>query len=103
MGDRFVAGARNSSRVTQLVDDGYVGDLARAVTGQLGGQVGVAPRVFLRKLVADVLDRVDYIEDYDPREHYQLTLASHELTAVERNAAASAVRAASADEVELEL
>jgi hypothetical protein len=38
------------------VDDAYVAG-ARAVAGELGGQVGVAPQVFLRKLVADVLDR----------------------------------------------
>ena len=32
-------------------------DLAAAVTGELGGKVGVAPRLFLKKLVGDVLDR----------------------------------------------
>ena len=41
--------------------------LADAVTGALGGKVGVAPRVFLKKLVADVLDRVDQFPDFDPR------------------------------------
>ena len=41
--------------------------LARAVAGELGGQVGVAPRLFLRKLVGDVLDRVDQFADFDPR------------------------------------
>ncbi|MEU4645175.1 hypothetical protein [Micromonospora sp. NPDC023814] len=38
--------------------------LARAVTGALGGQVGVAPRIYLKKLVADVLDRVDKFTDW---------------------------------------
>ena len=28
-----------------------------AVSGSLGGKVGVAPRLFLKKLVSDVLDR----------------------------------------------
>ena len=42
----------------------------RAVAGELGGQVGVAPRLFLKKLVADVLDRVDQFPDFDPRQHY---------------------------------
>jgi hypothetical protein len=48
----------------------------------------VTPRLYLRKLVQDVLDRVDEHADFDPRKHYALTLASHELTEVERNAAA---------------
>ncbi len=47
-----------------------------AVAGQLGGQVGVAPRLFLKKLVADVLDRVDQFPDFDPRQHYALTVAA---------------------------
>jgi hypothetical protein len=58
-----------SPRVGERVDDAYLGELARAVTGRLGGQVGVAPRVYLKKLVADVLDRVDQFADWDPREH----------------------------------
>jgi hypothetical protein len=77
-----------SPRVGERVDDAYLRELARAVTGRLGGQVGVAPRVYLKKLVADVLDRVDQFADWDPREHYELTLRSDELTDVERNAAA---------------
>ena len=67
----------------------------------MGGQVGVAPRVFLCKLVADVLDRVAEYDDFDPRLHYKLTLSPTELTATERNAAAS--RPASADDVDLDL
>ncbi len=73
-----------SPRVAR-VDDAYLSELARAVTGKLGGQVGVAPRVYLKKLVADVLDRVDQHLDWDPRQHYALTLHSNELTEVERN------------------
>ncbi|WP_433252632.1 BREX system ATP-binding domain-containing protein [Actinomadura nitritigenes] len=99
----FRAGARNPDRVAALVDDGYVTDLAKAVSGGLGGQVGIAPGVFLRKLVADVLDRVDYVEGFDPLRDYHLTLTSSELSEVERNAAASTVRAFTADEVELDL
>jgi hypothetical protein len=78
------------------VDDAYLAELAHAVTGKLGGQVGVAPRVFLKKLVADVLDRVDQFDDWDPRRHYTLTLRSDELTDVERNYA-------TADDVNLAL
>ena len=60
--------------------------MARAVTGRLGGKVGVAPRLFLKKLVGDVLDRLDQFPDFDPRRHYALTLVDSELTDVEREA-----------------
>ncbi len=99
--DVYASGSNAADRITRLVDDAYVADLSRAVTGELGGLVGVAPRVFLRKLVADVLDRVAEFPDFDPRLHYKLTLSRTELTDVERNAAA--FRPASADEVELDL
>jgi hypothetical protein len=85
-----------SPRVTARVDDAYIGELALAVTGRLGGQVGVAPRVYLKKLVVDVLDRVDQFDDWDPRRRYELTLRADELTEVERNAAA-------ADDIDLPL
>jgi P-loop Domain of unknown function (DUF2791) len=88
-------------RIEKVVDDTYLRDLAGAVAGELGGQVGVAPRVFLRKLVADVLDRVAEFDDFDPRLHYRLTLSSTELTGIERNAAA--FRPQTADDVELDL
>lgn len=88
--DLYTGTARAADRVTGLVDDGYIDELARAVTGGLGGRVGVAPRIFLRKLVADVLDRVDEFADFDPRRHYALTLSSTELTEIERNSAAGA-------------
>ncbi|MGS2618278.1 BREX system ATP-binding protein BrxD [Micromonospora sp. LZ34] len=84
-----------SPAVESRVDDDYLATLARAVTGALGGQVGVAPRIYLKKLVADVFDRVDQFADWDPRQHYELTLRADELTELERNAAASA------DDIEL--
>ncbi len=84
------ADAYDCNRVKSLVDKGYIADLASAVTGKLGGKVGVAPRVFLKKLVADVLDRVEQFDDFDPRRDYALTVRADELTDVERNAAASA-------------
>ena len=94
-------GKAAAARIETLVDDAYIADLAAAVAGELGGQIGVAPRVFLRKLVADVLDRVAEFDDFDPRLHYKLTLSSSELTATERNAAA--FRPATADDVDLDL
>ncbi len=99
--DLYANGSGAEDRVARLIDDGYVADLARAVSGELGGQAGIAPRVFLRKLIADVLDRVAEFPDFDPRQHYKPTLMATELTDVERNA--TAFRAVSADEVELEL
>lgn len=102
--DLYAAGADEPGRVTKVVDDAYVGELADAVTGSLGGKVGVAPRVFLKKLVADVLDRVDQFPDFDPRRHYTLTLAAGELSEEERNAAAlSPPPAARADDIDLDL
>jgi hypothetical protein len=102
--DLYADGAAEPDRVAKIVDDLYVGELADAVTGSLGGKVGVAPRVFLKKLVTDVLDRVDQFADFDPRHHYALTLAAGELSEVERNAAAGArTSAAHADDIDLDL
>jgi len=94
----FVPDARNPAHVRAVVDDEYVTDLARAVTGDLGGKVGVAPRLFLKKLVGDVLDRVDQFPDFDPRKHYKLTISEPEMTRAER-----AARARTTDDVELDV
>ncbi len=91
--DLYIGLARNPERVQAVVDDDYLATFARALTGELGGKVGVAPRVFLRKLVADVLDRVDDFAEFDPRRDYALTVTDNELTAEERNAAARPSRA----------
>ena len=94
--DLYATGAVAPERLAAHVDDEYLAQLARAVAGGLGGKVGVAPRLFLKKLVGDVLDRVDQFPDFDPRRHYQLTLAGAELTEVERNAT-------SADHIDLDI
>ena len=99
--DLFAAGQPAGDRVLTVVDDAYVVELARAVTGGLGGQAGIAPRVFLRKLVEQVLDRVDQFDDFDPRKHYTLTLSASELTDIERNAWRQ--QAADPDDVDLDL
>ncbi|GII23651.1 BREX system ATP-binding protein BrxD [Planosporangium mesophilum] len=99
--DLFVADLPDRRRVVDAVDDSYIRLLAEAVTGHLGGKVGIAPRVFLKKLVGDVLDRVELHPDFDPRRDYKLTLRAGELTDIERNAAGMAV--ASVDDIELEL
>jgi hypothetical protein len=84
--DLYASGAADPDRVRTVVSDSYVAELAAAVTGKLGGQAGIAPRIFLRKLVEQVLDRVDQFSDFDPHAHYALTLSGSELTEVERNA-----------------
>ncbi|MCM8596147.1 BREX system ATP-binding protein BrxD [Accumulibacter sp.] len=93
----YAEGRPHEQRLRSIVDDGYLDTLARAVAGGLGGKVGVAPRLFLKKLVADILDRVDLHEGFDPRRHYTLTLAESEMSVVERAAAS----ARSVDDVEL--
>jgi hypothetical protein len=97
--DIYVDGAVDGSRIRESAGDDYIADLARAVTGTLGGRVGVAPRVFLKKLVSDVLDRIDQFPEFDPREHYALTVSDGELTDVERAARSGS----DPDEVVLEL
>jgi hypothetical protein len=95
--DIYAEGAKDRGRILQRVDDAYVRDLAIAVTGNLGGKVGIAPRLFLKKLVADILDRVDQFSDFDPRQHYALTLSEGEMTPAER----ASVRAESVDDIDL--
>ncbi|WP_218001558.1 BREX system ATP-binding protein BrxD [Nocardia niigatensis] len=94
--DLFASGSDDAARIISVADDAYIADLARAVSGSLGGKVGVAPRLFLKKLVGDVLDRIDQFPDFDPREHYRLTVSTTELTDTERNLV-------SADDIELDL
>ena len=91
---------KHADRVAARVSDELIGALADKVAGRLGGKVGLAPRIFLRKLVGDVLDRVEEHDDFDPAEHYELTLTSAELTMEERGAAGMV---ASPDDIELEL
>jgi hypothetical protein len=66
-------------RVTERVSDPFLRALAAKVTEGFGGQVAVAPRLFLRELV-DVLDRVDQHPAYDPTAHYALELRDEGLT-----------------------
>jgi hypothetical protein len=95
--DLYADSSAERERVMSIVDDAYVRELAHALAARFGGRAGVMPRLFLKKLVGDVLDRVDQFPDFDPRQHYQLTLAAAEMTDVERNAAAS-----SPDDVQLD-
>jgi hypothetical protein len=94
--DLFADGSDCGDRIRNLADDPYVMDLARALTGRLGGKVGIAPRLFLKKLVGDVLDRIDIFSDFDPRQNYKLTLSGTEMSLDEREAA-------TVDDIELSL
>jgi hypothetical protein len=96
--DLFAEQARDSARINATVDDQYLVDLARGIAGRLGGRAGVAPRLYLRKLVAEVLDRVDQFVEFDPRRHYAPTVDEREMTGAERAAAG----AADVDDVELQ-
>ena len=95
--DVYCTHSNDPDRLAAKVNDAYIEELARAVAGRLGGKVGVAPRIFLKKLVADVLDRIDQFADFDPHQHYRLTIQDTEMTATERHAAA----ATSVDDIEL--
>lgn len=97
--DLYAQSSSAPDRLLSLADDTYIRDLAEAVTGNLGGKVGIAPRIFLKKLVAEVLDRIDQFPDFDPREHYALTISDTELTAGER----ASKSADSVDDIELDL
>lgn len=96
--DLFAADCKAPNRVRSLAGTDYIDSLARSLAGKLGGKVGIAPRLFLKKLVADVLDRIDQYDDFDPRQHYQLTVTSTEMTNVEREAQAQNV-----DDIELDV
>ncbi len=92
--------ADHPDRVAAKVDDAVLSGVAVAVAGKLGGKVGVAPRLFLKKLVVELLDRVDQFDAFDPREHYRVEIAAAEMNPEER-AAAGIER--SPDEIELDL
>jgi hypothetical protein len=97
--DLFAEGARNGERLRRIADDSLLDQLAGAVAGKLGGKVGVAPRLYLKKLVGDVLDRIEQHPEFDPRRDYALTVSATELSPPEQAAAG----VASVDEVELNL
>lgn len=120
--DIYADGAAEGWRVATRIDDAFISDLAASVAGQLGGQVGVAPRVFLRQLI-DVMDRVDQFDAYEPRrealgqeplgdltEQERAALGLGDTRALERSAAGGAAGPASAvprptsvDDIDLDL
>jgi hypothetical protein len=97
--DIYAEGSSAAERIRALADDGLIQSLADRVTGSLGGKTGIAPRIFLKKLVADLLDRIDCHESFDPRRDYRLTIREDELSTEERNA----MPATSVDDISLPL
>ena len=86
-------------RVASKVNDGILRALAQSVSGALGGKIGVAPRIYLRRLVT-LLNQVDEHEDFDPQRDGGLKVDPAEMNDEER-AAAGVTR--SVDEIELDL
>ena len=78
---------RHPQRIAERVGDDVIRDLAVALAGRFGGKVGAAPRLFLRKMVSELLDKVDEHEGYDPRRDFKLVLDAREMTEAEREAA----------------
>jgi hypothetical protein len=97
--DLYVAGSAIRQRLLSVADDSLIEALARGVAGRFGGKIGIAPRIFLKKLVADLLDRIELHADFDPRRDYRLIVREEELTEEERNLAP----ASSVNEIALQL
>jgi hypothetical protein len=97
--DIYLQHSAAADRISSRCNDSYVRKLAEAVAGKLGGKVGVAPRIFLKKLVAGVLDCVDLHPGFEPERDYELTISDVELKGVERHA----MGATDVEEIELDL
>lgn len=97
--DIFAEGSSASDRMKTVADDALIRSLAAGVSGSLGGKTGIAPRIFLKKLVADLLDRIELHEAFDPRKDYKLTIREDELSTEERNS----MPALSVEDISLEL
>jgi len=95
----FVSGLEDGDRVGTTVNASVISALATGIAGRLGGEVGLAPRIFLKKLVAELLDVAELHEEFDPRVHYKPVIAGEELNDAER----AAVGSVSPDEIKLDL
>ena len=80
----FLSGSKDPAGVSARANDVLLNSLVDAVTGELGGKVGIAPRLFLKKWV-DLLDKIELSSEFDPATDYRLTLRSEEITPQERN------------------
>lgn len=92
--DLFADGQPYAARVHDRCGDAFVAALADSVAGRFGARVGVAPRLFLKKLV-NVLQTVAAHPTFDPST-FVLELRPEELTRQEK-------AALGVDDVELEV
>jgi hypothetical protein len=97
---RQIYPSEHRERIAAKVTDQVLQDLAAGVAGKLGGRTGVAPRIYLRKLVAGVLDRVDIFPDFEPSRDFKLVVEAHEMTPEERQARQPGL---SPDDIDLDL
>jgi len=86
-------------RTAAAIDDALLAALARGIAGTLGGRVGIAPRLYLKRLV-QILDQVDEHPDFDPRKHAKLVVSADEMSDEERAAAGAPTKL---DDLDLEL
>lgn len=86
-------------RIQAKVDDAMLRRLAEGVSGQLGGKVGIAPRIYLKRLVG-LMDQVDEHPDFEPTKHFKLIADTADLTPEERAAAGASV---ALDDIPLDL
>lgn len=92
--------ADHPARIREKVTDEVLRAFAKNVAGKLGQKTGIAPRLFLKKLVDRLLDRVDQFEDFEPLEHLDPRIVATELTPEEASAAGIA---RSPDDIVLDL
>ena len=85
----YQQGSTAADRIEALAGDSLLERLSDGLTGELGGKVGIAPRLFLKKLVADILDRIELHQDFDPNHDYHLTLRREEMNDEEQNLTAA--------------
>lgn len=95
--DLFALHSDDPERVRASVNDAYIRDFATTLAGELGGKVGIVPRIFLKKLVGEILDRVDLFPDFNPRSNHSIKLDPAELTQAEL----AARRGTCVDDIEL--
>ena len=81
------------------VSDAVIAGLATAVAGKLGGKVGVAPRIFLRKFCCDHPGPSTSSPDFDPTKDLDIRISPDELTLEEQAAAAGK----KLDDIEIDL
>jgi hypothetical protein len=80
--------ANDPERLIRVADDSVVGGIVERVLGSFRGKVGVAPRIFLKKLVG-ILDRINDNPDFNPKSFLaeEFNISVTELSDEERTAA----------------